>query len=164
MLCAFETDRLLLRPFETGDLPDLARLYSSPVAMQYVAPTRDIEQSRIRMEKHNRDLETHGFGLFAAIEKSSGALIGRCGLDPDWARGELQGELAWMFFPEYWGKGLATEFGTKMLEVGFAQLTIRRMVARANPENTASIKVMQKIGMKLVEFIDGEVEYEAVRV
>ena len=164
MLGAFETDRLLLRPFLDDDLLDLARLYSSPVVMEFVAPTRDLDQTKVRMKKHIADLESHGFGLLAAIDKSSDKLIGRCGLDPEFVNGELQGELAWMFFPEYWGKGLATEFGVKMLEVGFDELSLRRIFAHAKLNNGASVRVMNKIGMKYVGRNDDELEYEVVDV
>jgi len=164
MLSAFETDRLLLRPFKDDDLPELARLYSSSAVMRFVAPVRDLEQTRVRLRKHQRDLKTYGFGLFAAVEKSTSSLIGRCGLDPEEIDNELQGELAWMFFPEFWGKGLATEFGARMLEVGFGQLSLRRIFAHAHPENEASIKVMQKIGMQYVGRSNDEVEYETFGV
>ena len=162
MLSAFETDRLLFRPFLSDDLADLARLYSSPEVMKFVAPVRDLQQTKARLEKHRADLAMYGFGLFAAIEKSSNCLIGRCGLDPEYIGGELQGELAWMFFPEHWGKGLATEFGSKILEVGFDQLHLRRIFAHAKLANKASIQVMHNIGMQHVRTKNGEVEYEVV--
>lgn len=159
----FETERLLLRPFEVDDLDALARLYGSEDVMKYVAPTRNIDQTQQRMKKHLRDLEEYGFGLFAAVNKSSGELIGRCGLDPEIINGELQGELAWMFFPDYWGKGLATEFGAKMLDVGFSTLGLRRIFANAKTLNDVSIAVMKKIGMLYVTHHEDEVEYEAIK-
>ncbi len=161
MINAIETDRLLLRPFEGDDLPALAHLYSLPDVMRYVAPTRDTDETHKRMQKHIRDCEIYGFGLLAAILKSDGTFIGRCGLDSEIVDGELQGELAWMFYPQYWGKSLAPEFGIRMLDIGFNELSLRRIFAHARLENEASIKVMQKIGMRYVGSTNGEIEYEA---
>jgi ribosomal-protein-alanine N-acetyltransferase len=78
MLGRFETSRLLLRPFKENDLEELASLYASPLVMKYVAPVRDLAQTRDRLHKHLKDREDHEFGLFAAVEKASGLLIGRC--------------------------------------------------------------------------------------
>jgi RimJ/RimL family protein N-acetyltransferase len=164
MLCTFETERLLFRPFEQDDLEELCRLYSDAEVMKFVAPVRDIEQTRLRLKKHIRDRYKYGFGLFAAILKSSGVFVGRCGLDPEIIDGELQGEIAWMFSPEYWGNGFATEFGVKMVELGFGELSLSRIFAHAKQKNVVSINVMKKIGMLYVGCIADEVEYEILSV
>ncbi len=73
MLGSFETSRLILRPFEEDDLKGLAVLYSSPEVMKYVAPIRDLEQTRSRLRKYQKDREKHSFGLFATEDKVSGS-------------------------------------------------------------------------------------------
>ena len=164
MLQPFETKRLLLRPFKWTDLADLHRLYSSKEVMRYVIDPRDLRGSRERLEKHSADRETYGFGLFAAILKAKDMFIGRCGLDPVIKDGELQGDLAWMFFPDYWGRGLATEFGRKMIDIAFSRLGLSRVFATAHVNNIASIRVMEKLGMGYAGSKAGRVEYEQFRI
>ena len=162
MLEAFETDRLILRPFEKSDLDKLYDLYSSEAVMKYVAPPRNREETAKRLAKHLNDREVHGFGLFAAILKIDGTFIGRCGLDPVFVDDKLEGELAWMFFPECWNNGYATEFGERMIDIGINEIGLRRVFARAKSGNLASISVMEKIGMSYVGLSDGKIEYETV--
>ena len=160
-IISFESNRLLFRSFDLDDLDTLAQLYATPEVMKFVAPVRGRQKTKERMEKHNSDLDVFGFGLFATILKSERIFVGRCGLDPEVVEGELQGELAWMFFPQYWGAGFASEFGARMLQVAFNDLSLRRVYAHADKENGASIKVMEKIGMQYVGSKGGEVEYES---
>ena len=130
--------------------------------MRFVATVRDIEQTRLQHDRQLRDLNDYGFGLFATILKSDQTFIGRCGLDPEKIEGKLQGELAWMFFPKFWGNGITTEFGTKMPESGFGELSLPRIFAHARRENVASISVMKKIGMQYAGCSSGEAGYEVL--
>lgn len=163
MLEAFETARMLIRPFDFEDLRDLHDLYSSQEVMRYVTSPRALEETKNRLNKHIEDRERCGFGLFATLLKSDGSLIGRCGLDPIDKNRELQGDIAWMFAPKYWGNGLATEFGSKMIEVGFTELCLPRIFAIAHRDNIASIRVMEKLKMKYVGCKNERVEYEVLR-
>ena len=163
MLNAFETDRLYLRPFERGDLADLFGLYASASVMHYITATRTREETEIRLRKHMEDRARHGFGLFATILKANGAFVGRCGLDPVVIDGRLEGDIAWMFAPTYWNRGFATEFGHRMLEIGFRDLGLPRIFATAHRENVASIRVMEKLDMDYVAMQGQRVEYERLR-
>lgn len=132
--------------------------------MRYVTGRpRTWEQSERRLRKHMADRERYGFGLCAAILKSSHAFIGRCGLDPTEQNRTLQGDVGWMFMPEFWGQGLATEFGREMIRVGFEELALRRIFATAHRDNAASIRVMEKLSMTYVGSENGRVEFELIR-
>ncbi|HEX3759819.1 MAG TPA: GNAT family N-acetyltransferase [Kofleriaceae bacterium] len=157
----WETERLVLRPLEPADLDTLHELYRDAVVMQYIlGRPRSYEETRQRLAHHVADFEQHGFGLYAAILKSSGAMVGRCGLEPVSGAGGLQGELAWMFAPAVWGQGLASEFAPAMIRHGFARFPIVRMFATADHRNVASIRVMRTSGMTLVRTDQRGVEYE----
>ncbi len=167
---AFETERLLLRPLVASDFEDLYELYRQPEVMRWVTrEPRSREVTRRRLEAHMAQHECYGFGLCAAILKQTGRMIGRCGLIPYDGEEGVEGELAWMYLPEHWGGGLATEFGRGMIDHGFAHLGLERMFARAYRANGASVKVMQKLGMRPVpeerQRLAGpeEVEYEILR-
>jgi ribosomal-protein-alanine N-acetyltransferase len=159
-----ETERLFLRPLQLGDLDDLFSLYGDPELMKYITgQPRDYQETYTRLKAHITDHQAYGFGLCAAILKSSGEIIGRCGLEPVESSNILQGDLAWMFKQEYWGQGLATEFGQAMIAYGFAHLPIQRIFATADHANLASIKVMKKLGMTFVRSDQRGVEYELWR-
>ncbi len=157
----FETERLILRPLNEGDFAGLHELYGNPVMMRYITgAVRTAEETAIRLQAHIADHEQYGFGLCAAILKSSGEMIGRCGAEPVVEMDGLEGDLAWMFKRPFWGKKLATEFGTGMVAYAAANLAPIRLFATADPENIASIRVMHRLNMRFVKKDVDEVEYE----
>jgi ribosomal-protein-alanine N-acetyltransferase len=85
--------------------------------------------------------------LWAVVESDSGDVIGVAGL----VLVELVGpdvELVYEIERDHWGRGIATEVAGACLDVAFEQLGLARVVALSYPENTASVRVMQKIGMR----------------
>lgn len=157
------TDRILIRPLKRGDLRALHSMYGDAELMQFITGRpRTPWETRARLMKdlgHHRDF---GFGLCLAIWRESGEPVGRCGMEPQVTSGGLEGELAWMFRQPWWGMGLATEVGRALIERGRSRADLTRMFARAYAENTASLAVMEKLGMRSIGVVDGEVEYEVV--
>jgi RimJ/RimL family protein N-acetyltransferase len=85
--------------------------------------------------------------MWAAEERSSGALIGRIGFyEPEGWPGL---ELSWMLARDYWGRGLATEGARAALAFAFGVLKRRHVISLIRPENTASIRVAEKVGERL---------------
>src|SRR5258705_551879 len=99
--------------------------------------------------------QVRGFGLWAAEEKASSALVGRIGLlrREGW-RGV---ELAWLVARERWGNGLATEGARAPLAHAFTALAAGRVISVIAPENAASIRIAEKLGLRYAEAqqIDG---------
>lgn len=158
----FETERLHIRPLEAGDLEALHALYRLPEVMRYITgEPRDLEATKAALARHLEDHRIHGYGLCAAIHKSEGKLIGRCGLIPWRAEGPWQAEVAWLFAPAWWGSGLGTEFGHEMLRKAWDPLGLGSVVARAYKANVGSIRIMEKLGMSWVKATAEEVYYEA---
>lgn len=158
---ALETARLLIRPFVMDDLNELYCLYNQPELMQYIdGAARSYEGTKAYLLGYLADYDRHGFGLCAAILKSTAQMIGRCGLIPVSTEAGPEGELAFLFKKEYWGLGLATEFSEKMVQYAFDKLKLIRVYATVNHQNVASIRVLQKIGMQYVRSLPAEVEYE----
>jgi RimJ/RimL family protein N-acetyltransferase len=157
----FETARLLFRPLIWDDLDDMYTLYRNPQVMQWISgePTTYSATKKF-LARHIEDHQQYGFGMCVALLKSNRKIIGRCGLFPVEKESGLEGDIAWMFQPDYWGQGLATEFAHSMIEIGFTQLSLRRIFATAASQNLASIRIMQKVGMQLVQEGDRGVEYE----
>jgi [ribosomal protein S5]-alanine N-acetyltransferase len=148
-----ETKRLLLRPFTLADAPLLLQLNSNPEVLKYIH-----EQPLVSIEDAERILNTiilpqytlYQLGRWAMIKKEDGAFTGWCGLK---YRPELNGEidLGYRLNPEFWGKGYATEAATACLGYGFLQKNCPEITGRAHIENTASLKILQNIGLQYIK-------------
>ena len=141
-----ETDRLLLREFILDDAEKFYQLNLNPNVIKYTgnAAFKSIEEAKSFLENYN-DYKVNGYGRWAVINKESNEFIGWCGLK----YGELENEtdIGFRFFEEEWNKGYATESAVACLKYGFEVLKLNRIIGRAMKENTASIKVLEKIGL-----------------
>jgi RimJ/RimL family protein N-acetyltransferase len=143
-----ETARLRLRPFTLDDAEIYYRtLLSDPDVMRYLpggAP-RPRDHADRAVDYFTDHWARHGFGISAVILKSESRLIGQCGLQyiPDLPHVEV----AYALGRVYWGQGLASEAARAWLRCGFEELNLDRIVALFLPGNTASERVMIKLGM-----------------
>jgi RimJ/RimL family protein N-acetyltransferase len=146
-----ETDRLLLRRWETGDADWFAAVNAQREVVRFVnegVPFTPAE-SRVVSARISEHWEQFGFGLWAVRDRATGAALGFAGVChplwlPDWA-GEV--EVGWRLRREAWGHGFATEAGHLALAAGFEALGLERIVAFVHPENRASVAVTQRLGM-----------------
>jgi len=148
-----ETERLILRRFTPEDGPHLYALDNDPAVMRYInggtpTPWEVIEQ-QILPGFLRYDDATPGFGFWAAIEKATGEFVGWFVFRPT---GDDPGEvtLGYRFRSAAWGKGYATEGAGALIERGFAEWGVERVVATTYEENRASCRVMEKLGMCFV--------------
>jgi len=152
-----ETSRLVLRHLVIDDLDDLFALYSDPEIRRYFPEgvlTREETQEELEwhMNGHPKYPE---LGLWATIHKEMGRFIGRCGLLPWEIDSRMEVEIAYLLDKAYWHQGLATEAATALLRYGFEKLNQTRLICLIDPENIASQKVAQRIGMTLEKRVDG---------
>jgi len=151
MAVILQTKRLILRHQVIEDLDDLWALYQNPNITKYIpdAP-RSREEAREELEWHMHGHPRHPeLGLWAAIDKESGRFIGRCGLLPWTVDGRDEVEVAYTIAEAYQGLGLGTEAAQAILHYGFSELHLTRLICLIDPDNTASQKVAEKIGMSL---------------
>jgi ribosomal-protein-alanine N-acetyltransferase len=141
------TDRLILRPFVAEDLAELAVIRAKPEVMKYIADgqPQTREQVAKRLTHYIEHYEAHGFSMFALINKADGRLIGPGGLFT--LRGTTEIEVGYCLDTPFWGQGLATEMAATWLRYGFAELKLKTIAAVAYPQNTASRRVMEKVGL-----------------
>jgi RimJ/RimL family protein N-acetyltransferase len=144
-----ETPRLRLRRWRAADVDALVRWHNDPGLMRHMHKltfTREeMEADLVRYERHWAE---HGFGLWAAEENESGTLIGRVGLafhrlwpaDP---------EVGWLIDTPWQGRGLATEAGGACIDYAFGELGFERVVSICTAENSASRRVMEKLGFSV---------------
>jgi [ribosomal protein S5]-alanine N-acetyltransferase len=143
-----ETARLILRPFVADDLTQYhSQIYSDPDVTRYLpgGVPRPVERTRAVLDFSVEHGEKHGFTLWAVIDKTSGQLIGQCGLL--YMQNAVDVEIAYAFGKAYWGQGYAAEAGRACLRYGFETAGLAQIVAVAYTDNLASQRVMQKIGM-----------------
>jgi len=148
-MVVLQTRRLTLRHLVPGDLGALHALYRDPETRQYLPDgTRTLEETREELEWF-----LHGhpdfpeLGLWAAVERSSGAFLGRCGLLPWEIEGRHEVELACLIDKSRWGEGLATEAATAIAGYADTALHLQRLICLIMPGNAASVRVAQKAGM-----------------
>jgi len=151
MATILETRSLILRHQVPDDLDDLWVLYRNPNITKYIpdAP-RSREEAKEELEWHMHGHPRHPkLGLWATIHKETGRFIGRCGLLPWSINGQDEVEVAYTLAEAYQGLGLGTEAAQAILHYGFSELHLIRLVCLIDPENIASQRVAEKIGMSL---------------
>ncbi|BAY93540.1 MULTISPECIES: GNAT family N-acetyltransferase [unclassified Tolypothrix] len=139
-----ETLRLRLRHLTLADFDDLFRIYSDAEIMKYLVP-RTAEQTQTSLYRHIKQWEENNFGMWAVIHKETGKIIGRCGLG--YLADTPEVELGYVFDKSFWNMGIATEASQATLKYGFWEVKLDRIVAIAHPENIASVRVIEKLGM-----------------
>ena len=143
-----ETERLILRKFNPGDLDELIGLRSDDEVIKYLGGRRLQNPSAIekRLEFYIECYEKSGCGMCAMIWKQTGEMIGWSGLQPLEDTDEI--EVGYGMIKEFWGRGIGYEAARAWLEFGFKQRNLDRIVAVAAPENTGSWRIMEKCGMR----------------
>lgn len=155
-----ETKRLILRNQIPEDTEAIVKMFSDPEVMRFIADGKTIprniaEQSINRWNEYERE---HGFTNWAVERKDDNAFIGKCGFNylPD--KSDI--ELSYMLDEPYWGNGYAAEIAAAVLEYGLNKLGLKRVVALVYPQNSPSIKVIEKTGFKFVK----EYEYTGIKM
>ena len=149
LMRVLETEHLLIRHFDPGDLDALFALYSDAEIRRYIPEGMlTVEETREELEYYLQGHPDHPeLGLWATVHKENGRFIGRCGLLPWTIDGRAEVEVAYLIDKGYWGQGLGTEAAQGILEHGFEKLKLPRLICLIEAENLASIRVAQKIGM-----------------
>jgi len=147
-MVTIETARLILHPFVADDLDEYhAQIYSDADVTRYLpggAP-RPREGTKKVLDFAIQHGEEFGYTLWAVVDKTSEAFLGHCGLVRLYNGVEV--EVAYAFGKAFWGQGYASEAARASLRFGFENAGLEQIIALAVPDNTASQRVMQKIGM-----------------
>ncbi|MCU1290660.1 MAG: N-acetyltransferase [Acidobacteria bacterium] len=143
-----ETERLAHRKFTLEDLPKLIELRSDEAVIRHLGgrSLQNPENIEKRLHFYIECYEKYGFGMCALVWKPTGEMIGWSGLQPLENTGET--EVGYGMIKEFWGKGIGCETAKGWLEYGFGKASLERIVAVAAPENTASWRIMEKLGMR----------------
>ena len=143
-----ETERLLLRQFKASDIDSWAnQIFADPEVIRFL-PRREMTAHE-RAERGFRAItekwQKFGFGEWAVTDKENGDFIGHCGLNLLEETGEV--EVDYALAKSCWGRGLATEAAYASLRFGFETAGLKRIIGFVFPENTASQRVLEHIGL-----------------
>lgn len=148
-----DTPRLRIRPFEPErDAGPFEAIASDPQVHRFIGDGSRWTSGRVAalFETQARHLASRGFALGALDERAPGpggvpTLVGMAGLAPLGSTREV--EIGWWLRPDRWGRGYASEAGRAVLFHAFERLGLPRVVAIAHPENRASHRVMERLGL-----------------
>lgn len=143
------TERLLLRPFEEADFEAVHSYASVYENIRYMiwGPNTEEDTRRFIREaiERTKALPQKKYD-FAVVQKSSGRVIGGCGIYLNERLDEA--ELGWTLHRDFWKQGYGTEFGRELLRFGFEELKLHRIFSRCYAENYGSFRVMERNGMR----------------
>lgn len=145
-----ESERLVLRHVHLLDAEPLMLVFGDPEVMRFGDGPQSAEWVRAWLrsclERYHREW---GFGPYAVVERASRSVLGYCGLFyfPDLG-GRPEVELGYRLARAAWGRGYATEAARAVRDYAFITLGLGRLVALIDPDNTASLRVAAKLGMR----------------
>lgn len=142
-----QTEHLYLRRFILDDAAQYLPLVCLPEVLHYTGEQpQSLDGARqTLLDRPLRDYQIHGYGRMACIEKSTGRLVGFSGLK--FLEDLQEVDIGYRFLPDCWGKGYATESARMLMRQGANEFGITRIIGLVRPENGASARVLEKVGL-----------------
>ena len=145
------TDHLCLRPWKLEDAPNLVEIMQEAGIFQYFPPSSPptLEKAERYISFQLEQWGKYGYGHWAVTTSADGQLAGWNGLEflPE----TQETEVGYLLGHAFWGMGYATEAAGAALEFGFRQAGLARIIGLVHPENLASIRVLEKCGMRFID-------------
>ncbi len=143
------TERLLLRGWREEDREPFAKMMANEEFNLYMPGPFDRSESDAMFDGIQEQIDANGYGLRVVELPGEAGFIGSVGLTIP--RVSLPFcpcvEIGWRIVPKFWGRGYATEAALASVKSGFEELGLEELVSFTVPENLASLRVMEKIGM-----------------
>jgi [ribosomal protein S5]-alanine N-acetyltransferase len=169
MLPTLDSPRLRIRTLASADVPALFTIFSDPVAMRYWSrgPMTDLEEAEAflhAIEDHARSQTLFQWGI---ARREDDLVIGTCTLHRI-DREHRRAELGYILRRDHWGRGLAHEALTALVDHAFGALGLHRLEADIDPRNLASIRSVERLGFKLEGrlreryFLAGEIQDSSI--
>ena len=160
-----ETVRLRLRAFTSDDFDDLCSIYGDPdVARGFITrKPKSKEESLAMLTRDIEQFDSRGVGVWGVVYKENEKLIGRAALQYLDQTPEV--EVSFILAKPYWRQGLATEAARALVQYGFEEAGLERIVGVAHVDHVASHRVMEKAGMKYERdgrFYGSEMRYYSI--
>jgi RimJ/RimL family protein N-acetyltransferase len=149
-----ETERLTLRKITIDDALFMLDLLNQPSFIQFIGDrgVRTLDAARnIITKRYIAAYEQLGFGIYLTLLKEDQTPIGICGLVK--RDGLDNADIGYAFLPQFWSKGYASESASAVLAYARNTLGFRRILGITTPDNTASIRVLEKAGLKFERMV-----------
>lgn len=153
-----KTERIGFSKWRSGDIALAESLWGNPAVTKYICASSKFSKEEIhnRLQAEISNDEQYHVQYWPIFSLSSGDLIGCCGLRP---HGKNEYEIGFHLNPEYWGKGYAVEAANAVIEYAFS-IGAKKLFAGHNPNNTASQKLLKKLGFRYI----GDEYYEPTKL
>jgi RimJ/RimL family protein N-acetyltransferase len=152
-----ETERLKFRRILDTDFEEWTKLFDHPDSIRFLG-MQDLktpqEMTQKWFDKMASRLQNDEGGLNVLIDKSTGRLVGQCGLLMQELDGEQRLEVGYAILPEFWGKGYASEASQKCRDYCFQNDFWPDLISIIHIENVGSQRVAKKNGMKIEKSLD----------
>jgi RimJ/RimL family protein N-acetyltransferase len=150
MLPTFETNRLSIRPRSATDLDDCLMMDRDPLVTRFIpGPWSDPERHRAFVLDRMNATYPAGMGYWSAVRRSDPEQFSGWVLLLPYRIDEV--EIGWRFKRDSWGHGFATEAAAPILQYAIETLGLASITADIHPDNVASLRVAEKLGMSLNE-------------
>lgn len=147
-----ETERLILRHYAAEDKANFVALFTDTLVMKHVGDgVLTQEQAEAFWRKLFEKLYPQNYNIWAVFEKDKSQYVGHAGIYPRPMK-EEDWEFVYFLTRQFWGKGYATEIARKIIEFGFEELNLPEVFATVDDDHSASIRVLEKAGMKFKRF------------
>jgi len=147
-----ETERLIFNFYAEKDKADFISLFTDAAVMKHVG---DGMMTRERAEafwlRLFEKLYPQNYKIWAVFAKEDSRYVGHAGVYPRPTRKE-DWEFVYFLNQKSWGKGYATEIARRIIEFAFEELSLREVFATVDDDHSASIRVLEKTGMKFERF------------
>lgn len=145
-----DTDRLRFRQMTSSDLDSMSALLGDPLVMAFYPAPKSKEEAAQWIAWNEANYAKHGYGLWI-VETQNGEFLGDCGLTWQQVNGRMELEVGYHIRTEAQGRGYATEAASACRDFARDVLQVQLLVAIIHPENDASRRVAEKIGMRYIE-------------
>ena len=143
-----ETNRLIIECFKSSDISDWAKIESDVNVRRFVdGKVLSFKEAKKYVEMNIRQYQRIGYGRYAVRLKKTGNLIGMCGF----LKENYEIDFGYRYSKISWGKGFGFEAAKVVLNYGFSELGLEKVVGLTAEENLGSIRILEKLGFKLQE-------------
>jgi ribosomal-protein-alanine N-acetyltransferase len=145
------TPRLRLVPCADGDVERIHSLLTHPLVRRYLMDDQIVERKWVfdMVEASRRTFTEARHGLWYVETRAAGTFVGLAGLRV--CAGAVEPQLFYALDPQQWGHGFATEAAAAIADYAFEDLGWTELLASTDPPNHASIRVMERLGMRFLE-------------
>jgi RimJ/RimL family protein N-acetyltransferase len=143
------SERLLLRPYTSDDLPDLIALLGDEEGMATMGGPFDTDGATAWLQRNLARYRSDGFGRYSIRLRDTDTYVGDCGLVSTQVEATRQLELGWIVDRSMRSRGIATEAAAAWRDHALSTLGVKRFISMIDEPNIASRRVAQNIGMRI---------------